>query len=419
MRKIGGGENIIFVYDAAGRLAAEYNAGEPVSGDDVPRVSYLTNDHLGSPRIVTDANGGVVSRKDFAAFGDETITSHRTPALGYPVSGPDIRQDYTGYQKDGESGLEFAQARYYNSQHGRFTSVDPLTASATIRNPQSLNRYSYVLNSPYKFTDPLGLFASSGCQADGSYCSSIAGGDYGGLDKTNYSASLRTVSAEFEIRETQQRTSSGSSSRTGSAAAEPPPTTIGDPKIVFEKIEVYDVLDDIPTSTTTPPLYGDSSARVTPVELGYNPGASTFFVKVMLATEGNAVIKNSLDPERPDIQNTRVEANASPNNEGTYNTANRKLNLTNFPGSSGESQRLEITESGKSATLTFAVKLSDDAQKNNTFTIHVYGTSKQTFGPRGQLNTTNFLQQTLKIRFELPKPKTPNILYKNPPPPRY
>jgi len=31
-----------------------------------------------------------------------------------------------------------------------------MTASATIRNPQTFNRYAYVLNSPYKFTDPQG-----------------------------------------------------------------------------------------------------------------------------------------------------------------------------------------------------------------------------------------------------------------------
>jgi hypothetical protein len=37
-----------------------------------------------------------------------------------------------------------------------------MTASATIRNPQSFNRYSYALNSPYKFTDPLGLFPIGG-----------------------------------------------------------------------------------------------------------------------------------------------------------------------------------------------------------------------------------------------------------------
>lgn len=36
-----------------------------------------------------------------------------------------------------------------------------LTASATIRNPQTFNRYAYPLNSPYKFTDPLGLLPTS------------------------------------------------------------------------------------------------------------------------------------------------------------------------------------------------------------------------------------------------------------------
>ncbi|HRH40125.1 MAG TPA: RHS repeat-associated core domain-containing protein [Pyrinomonadaceae bacterium] len=71
------------------------------------------------------------------------------------------RKKYTGYERDIESNLDYAQARYYNSSHGRFTSVDPLTASASIKNPQTFNRYSYGLNSPYKFTDPLGLKAAT------------------------------------------------------------------------------------------------------------------------------------------------------------------------------------------------------------------------------------------------------------------
>ena len=155
----------IFVYDAGGELVAEYDNSPPM--EEEHRVSYMTNDHLGSPRIVTDANGAVVSRKDFAAFGDETLTSQRTTALGYNV--PEVRQDYTGYLKDAESGLEYAQARYYNPQHGRFTSVDPLPSSATIRDPQSFNRYSYVLNSPYKFADPLGLMGEV-CGAENNNC---------------------------------------------------------------------------------------------------------------------------------------------------------------------------------------------------------------------------------------------------------
>ncbi len=161
VKKISSTETTVFVYDGAGRLVAEYSAALA----QTQQVSYLTTDHLGSPRLITNEVGAVTKRQDFGAFGDETLTAARASALGYTTT-DELRQDYTGYQKDNESGLEYAQARYYNTAHGRFTSVDPLTASATVRDPQSFNRYSYVLNSPYKFTDPLGLAA----QTSGSFC---------------------------------------------------------------------------------------------------------------------------------------------------------------------------------------------------------------------------------------------------------
>jgi RHS repeat-associated protein len=111
------------------------------------------------------------------AFGSditETIgnVGGRTTAQGFN-SADSVRKQYTGYERDDESGLDYAQARYYNSAHGRFTSVDPLTASATIRNPQTFNRYSYVLNSPYKFVDPLGLISVN----VGSACCSCSDND--------------------------------------------------------------------------------------------------------------------------------------------------------------------------------------------------------------------------------------------------
>lgn len=167
VKKISSTEETTFVYDGFGKLIAEYAAEPPASH----RVSYLTTDHLGSPRVITDQSGAVVSRKDFTAFGEESVTAERA---GHPeYDPPEIRQNYTGYQKDTESGLEFAQARYYNPTHGRFTSADPLTASASIRNPQTFNRYTYVLNSPYKFIDPLGLLGHSnetGCDASYDAC---------------------------------------------------------------------------------------------------------------------------------------------------------------------------------------------------------------------------------------------------------
>ncbi len=154
-------EKTIFVHNALGKLVAEYSTVSPTK----PKTSFLTADHLGSPRIVTDGGGVVVSRHDYLAFGEDLarvvgLVGGRTAASGYAVA-DEVRQQYTGYERDDETGLDFAPARCFSAAHGRFTSVDPLTASANLKNPQSFNRYSYALNSPYKFVDPLGLVSSS------------------------------------------------------------------------------------------------------------------------------------------------------------------------------------------------------------------------------------------------------------------
>ena len=121
----------------------------------------------------------MTSRRDYTAFGEESVTPERAAGLGC-AGQSGTRKGYTGYEKDTESGLDFAQARYYNPTHGRFTSVDPLTASATIRNPQTFNRYTYVLNSPYKFTDPLGLIPET-TGACGNRCRNSDGGQSFGV----------------------------------------------------------------------------------------------------------------------------------------------------------------------------------------------------------------------------------------------
>lgn len=48
--------------------------------------------------------------------------------------------------------MDFAQARYYNFRHGRFTGVD--AGPFTPADPQNFNRYAYVQNNPLKFRDP-------------------------------------------------------------------------------------------------------------------------------------------------------------------------------------------------------------------------------------------------------------------------
>jgi RHS repeat-associated protein len=66
-------------------------------------------------------------------------------------------QKFTSYERDTESGLNFAQARMFAYNHGRFTTPDTLAARATPFRPQSWNRYVYVLNNPLRFVDPTGL----------------------------------------------------------------------------------------------------------------------------------------------------------------------------------------------------------------------------------------------------------------------
>lgn len=152
------GETTIFVYDAGGALAAEYSTiVAPVSE---AKTSYLTTDHLGSPRVITDADGEVIARRDFMPFGEElgVGVGPRTEPLKYSLTNTDnIRQRFTGYQKDDETQLDFAEARMYQNKHGRFTAVDPLLASASAADPQTFNRYTYTGNNPINRTDPSGL----------------------------------------------------------------------------------------------------------------------------------------------------------------------------------------------------------------------------------------------------------------------
>ncbi|MGI8544185.1 MAG: RHS repeat domain-containing protein [Aridibacter sp.] len=155
IKKVTASEEIVFVYDAGGKLVAEYSSQTPQT---TATTRYLTSDHLGSPRIITDGSGNVLSRRDFLPFGEElyTGTGNRQTGHGYTY-GDSTRQKFTGYQRDEETDLDFAQARMYSSQLGRFTAVDPLLVSGNSANPQTFNRYAYVMNSPLLFTDPTGL----------------------------------------------------------------------------------------------------------------------------------------------------------------------------------------------------------------------------------------------------------------------
>lgn len=157
VKKVTNTETTVFIYDAAGALAAEYSTQVETAN---PQENYLTTDHLGSPRVITDKTGNVVARRDFMPFGEElgAGVGTRSTTLNYAATGTDtVRKRFTGYEKDQETQLDFAEARMYQNKHGRFTAVDPLMASASLGDPQTFNRYVYTGSNPINRIDQNGL----------------------------------------------------------------------------------------------------------------------------------------------------------------------------------------------------------------------------------------------------------------------
>ncbi|HEV7645946.1 MAG TPA: RHS repeat-associated core domain-containing protein [Pyrinomonadaceae bacterium] len=155
VKKVTTTETTVFVYDASGKLLVEYST----QLSSTPAVSFTATDPLGSPRALSDGNGNVVSRRDFMPFGEELSAGvgDRTTTAKYGYGNDNVRKRFTGYEKDQETGLDFAEARYYNNNLGKFTAVDPLVASGRSADPQTFNRYVYALNRPLSHTDPTGL----------------------------------------------------------------------------------------------------------------------------------------------------------------------------------------------------------------------------------------------------------------------
>jgi RHS repeat-associated protein len=143
-------------YYAGGQRVAER-----VLTQSTNTLYYLHGDHLGSTSKVTCGNSA-------CATGGITVGAVVASQYYYPFGG--VRHisgtlptdfGFTGQRRDGPGvDLMFYKARFYDGHTGRFASADSIVPGAG--NPQALNRYSYVLNAPTRYTDPTGHFACSG-----------------------------------------------------------------------------------------------------------------------------------------------------------------------------------------------------------------------------------------------------------------
>jgi len=150
----GGTETWVHTNVPAGDLVATYM-------NDGQGPHFRIADWLGTTRVQTNSAGSTELLCQSLPFGD--------PATPCTVA-PGTEEFFTGYERDPESGNDFAQARHYASGVGRFLSPDPSGLYyADPANPQSFNLYAYVRNNPLSNIDPSGLY----CQwSDGSVDSS-------------------------------------------------------------------------------------------------------------------------------------------------------------------------------------------------------------------------------------------------------
>ena len=98
-----------------------------------------------SVSMTTSATGTVAQTQEFDPWG--AVKAGGITSVSY---------NYTGQRLDG-TGLLFYNARYYDPQLARFTSADTIISSS--KDPQTRNRYAYVLNNPLKYNDPTGNVA--------------------------------------------------------------------------------------------------------------------------------------------------------------------------------------------------------------------------------------------------------------------
>ncbi len=142
-----------FAYDNDGKLLYKEKGSEKhyyiytnsklwceiVEKGNTKKTYYHHTDHLGTTVCITDSTGKVIWNCEEDAFGNVLSKTNSNFVL-----------NFTGKLLDENTNLYYFNARWYDSDMGRFITEDPIRDGG--------NWYVYCLNNPLTFTDPLGLY---------------------------------------------------------------------------------------------------------------------------------------------------------------------------------------------------------------------------------------------------------------------
>ena len=156
------GQNTVYHYDLTGKLIEE-TAGDGKLFVDYVYVGaaplamvrkqangeetfYYHNDHLATPKVMTDKLKKVVWNIEFDPFGNEAADQGRQNS----IRNVENNLRFAGQYFDAETGLSYNGQRTYDSGLGRYLEADPLGLGG------GSNPYLYVKANPVVFTDRTG-----------------------------------------------------------------------------------------------------------------------------------------------------------------------------------------------------------------------------------------------------------------------
>ena len=151
VRSIANGATVTYYvgnyYEVTGNTVTKYYyfAGYRVAMTSTGSANptFIHGDHLGS---AANSTGQFTNTEMYLPYGG--IRGSSTVTTPYR---------FTGQREEASFGLYYYNARWYDPVLGRFIQADTIVPEPG--NPQSLNRYSYVLNSPVRYSDPSGKYS--------------------------------------------------------------------------------------------------------------------------------------------------------------------------------------------------------------------------------------------------------------------
>ncbi|KAA3654442.1 MAG: hypothetical protein DWQ11_04530 [Proteobacteria bacterium] len=114
--------------------------------DSTTTAYAIETDHLGTPRLLTDATRAPRWRWTSPPFG-EVLPEDDPSGLGAVT----FNLRFPGQYYDKETGLHYNWNRYYDPGTGRYVQSDPIGLAG------GWNTYGYVGGNPLRYSDPMGL----------------------------------------------------------------------------------------------------------------------------------------------------------------------------------------------------------------------------------------------------------------------